>query len=110
MTQIKEIGKRELLNKLFEGTGYTNIAAGTMVQSVAPAAGGSVGFVTPSGRQYTMVDSFLWLEAIDFNLVYTPLKHLGYKIVLNAVGRLFAKCFQLKGLQFTIGLSLQGFR
>ncbi|MDY2650503.1 MAG: hypothetical protein SOV89_05210, partial [Candidatus Egerieousia sp.] len=82
MTQIKEIGKRELLNKLFEGTGYTNIAAGTMVQSVAPAAGqptaaagGSVGFVTPSGRQYTMVDSFLWLEAIDFNLVYTPLKH-----------------------------------
>ena len=85
MTQIKEIGKRELLNKLFEGTGYTNIAAGTMVQSVAPgqpaaaagqpdaAAGGSVGFVTPSGRQYTMVDSFLWLEAIDFNLVYTPL-------------------------------------
>ena len=119
MTQIKEIGKRELLNKLFEGTGYTNIAAGTMVQSVAPAAGqpsaaagqptaaagGSMGFVTPSGRQYTMVDSFLWLEAIDFNLVYTPLKHLGYKIVLNAVGRLFAKCFQLKGLQFTIGLS-----
>ena len=126
MTQIKEIGKRELLNKLFEGTGYTNIAAGTMVQSVAPAAGqpaaatgqptaaagqpaaaagGSVGFVTPSGRQDTMVDSFLWLEAIDFNLVYTPLKHLGYKIVLNAVGRLFAKCSQLKGLQFTIGLS-----
>ncbi|MDY3293958.1 MAG: hypothetical protein SOX79_05460, partial [Candidatus Egerieousia sp.] len=39
MTQIKEIGKRELLNKLFEGTGYTNTAAGTMVQSVAPAAG-----------------------------------------------------------------------
>lgn len=90
MTAIKDIGKAELLGKLFEGTGYTNSTSG---------------FTTPAGSLYTMTDSFLWLEAIDFNLVYTPLKHLGYKIVLNAVGRLYAKCYRLKGLQFTIGLS-----
>lgn len=35
--------------------------------------------------------SFL-MEGVDFNLVYFPLKHLGYKAMTIAVGRIYAQC------------------
>lgn len=38
----------------------------------------------------TLVSTDLLLEGIHFNLVYTPLKHLGYKAVLRAVSDIYA--------------------
>ena len=87
-TQIAEIGKRELLRRLFEGTGFTNrqILAGD------------------SSNQTASINR-LMMEGVDFDLVYTPLKHLGYKSALNAIGPLYAKCYNPKSLSYTLALS-----
>ena len=87
-TQIAEIGKRELIRRLFEGTGYTN--------NTLPMA--------TSGEENATC-SRLMMEGVDFDLIYTPLKHLGYKSALYAMGQLYAKCFQPKSLSYNIALS-----
>jgi thiamine-monophosphate kinase len=38
----------------------------------------------------TLVSTDLLLEGIHFNLVYTPLKHLGYKSVIRAISDIYA--------------------
>lgn len=47
----------------------------------------------------------LLLEGIDFDLVYTPLKHLGYKAILAAVGPIYAAGFSPFQLSLSIALS-----
>ena len=47
----------------------------------------------------------MYLEGIDFNLVYFPLKHLGYKSVVGAVGELYAALAHPKLLNVILGLS-----
>ena len=43
-----------------------------------------------SGRNLILVSTDLMLEGIHFNLVYTPLKHLGYKSVIRAISDIYA--------------------
>lgn len=87
-TQIAEIGKRELIRRLFEGTGYNN--------NQLPTA--------KSGEE-SVICSRLMMEGVDFDLVYTPLKHLGYKSALYAIGPLYAKCYQPESLTYNIAVS-----
>ena len=47
----------------------------------------------------------LLLEGIDFDLVYTPLQHLGYKSVLAVTGPLYAAGFEPFSISVTIALS-----
>ncbi len=88
-TQIAEIGKEELLKRLFEGTGYVN----SELQEVSESA------------CHNVSNAILLLEGVDFDLVYTPLKHLGYKTALLAIGPLYANCHSPKSLAYTLGLS-----
>ena len=88
-TDIKEIGKTELINSLFNNTEYKNIPTQKYLKS-------ATGYIT---------NNKLILEGIDFDLTYTPLKHLGYKTVLLAVGPIYACCYYPKGLSYNIGLS-----
>lgn len=46
--------------------------------------------VINSGDRLTLVSTDLLLEGIHFSLVYTPLKHLGYKAVIRAVSDIYA--------------------
>ena len=46
--------------------------------------------VIDSGEKYTLVSTDLLLEGIHFNLVYFPLKHLGYKAVIRAISDIYA--------------------
>lgn len=88
-TPVSEIGKQGLLERLFEGSGYSN------KETVC---------YTKSSSGYT-TSSKLMLEGIDFDLTYTPLKHLGYKSALLALGNIYAACFQPKGLSCFMALS-----
>ena len=45
------------------------------------------------------------LEGVDFDLVYTPLKHLGYKAVLNVLGEIYAQFRQPLSLSLNLGIS-----
>ena len=46
--------------------------------------------VIDSGNNLTLVSTDLFLEGIHFNLIYTPLKHLGYKVVIRAISDIYA--------------------
>jgi len=46
--------------------------------------------IIDSGDKLTLVSTDILLEGIHFNLVYTPLKHLGYKAVIRAISDIYA--------------------
>jgi thiamine-monophosphate kinase len=46
--------------------------------------------VIDSGERHTLVSTDLLLEGIHFNLIYFPLKHLGYKAVIRAISDIYA--------------------
>ena len=87
-TEIAEIGKQAVLERLFEKSGYTNEQPILLRQK---------GECCNAQK--------LMLEGCDFDLVYTPLKHLGYKAVLNVLGELYASMRQPASLSVVQGLS-----
>lgn len=87
-TEIAQLGKQAVLERLFEGSGYTNTPT-----------------LPTSGRGSVRSAHKLLLEGCDFDLVYTPLKHLGYKTVLCVLGELYAALHQPDGLSVVLGLS-----
>ena len=47
----------------------------------------------------------IFLEGIDFNLVYFPLKHLGYKMITAVTGELYAGLSRPRTLALRLGVS-----
>lgn len=88
-TQISDVGKGALMESLFCESGYVN----RETTSYSKAASGY------------LFSSKLMLEGIDFDLTYTPLKHLGYKSALLALGSIYAGCYTPKGMSYHLGLS-----
>jgi thiamine-monophosphate kinase len=79
---INEFGKFGLVNHL---TKNVIIANRTTVIGI-----GDDSAVIDSGKNLTLVSTDLLLEGIHFNLIYTPLKHLGYKAVIRAISDIYA--------------------
>ncbi|MBR5100058.1 MAG: hypothetical protein IKX34_01990 [Bacteroidales bacterium] len=94
-TEISDIGRQAVLDRLFEGSGYTN-------SPIVPVVGGDG---RDGGVDRGCVAQKLLLEGCDFDLVYTPLKHLGYKAVLCVLGELYAALREPDGLSVALGLS-----
>ena len=87
-TEIAEIGKQAALNRLFEGSGFTN---------EQPIRIREQGACTTAGK--------MLLEGCDFDLVYTPIRHLGYKAVLCVLGEFYAGLQKPVALSVVLGLS-----
>ena len=90
MQDFEQIGRREAIRLLFEGSAFKPFDAGTFV----PEAGSRV-----------VTASRVLLEGIDFDLVYFPLKHLGYKSVALVTGELYAGLAQARSLKAVLGVS-----
>lgn len=90
MQDFSQLGRVEAVKALFEGSGYSPFGP----QAFSPAAGSRI---VQAPR--------LLLEGIDFDLVYFPLKHLGYKAVALAVGELYAALAEPRTLSVNLGLS-----
>ena len=86
-----ELGRVEAIRQLFEGSGYAPFAE--PLRFTSEAGSGSV------------AASRLLLEGTDFNLVYFPLKHLGYKSVISVTGELYAALAHPRSLEVTLGVS-----
>ena len=87
---FKEYGKEEAIVLLFEGTGFDREEKPSF-----EAAPGS-----------TVVNtSRFFLEGIDFDLTYFPLKHLGYKCVAALAGDIYASMAHPRTLSVKLGLS-----
>ena len=87
---FSEIGKIEAIEQLYRLSAYSPVSG----LSYTSAKGGRI---TTAARMY--------LEGIDFNLVYFPLKHLGYKCVIGVVGELYAALARPKLLNVVLGIS-----
>ena len=79
---INEFGKFGLVNHLTKDIQLVNKS------TIAGIGDDSV--VIDSGKSLTLVSTDLLLEGIHFNLIYTPLKHLGYKAVVRAISDIYA--------------------
>lgn len=87
---FSDIGKVEAIDQLYRLSAYHPVPGLTY----SAEKGGKV---HTAARMY--------LEGIDFNLVYFPLKHLGYKCVVGVVGELYATLAHPKLLNVILGIS-----
>ena len=85
------LGRVEAVRQLFEGTGYHPFEEPLFFEAKAGEA------VTTASRTL--------LEGMDFNLVYFPLKHLGYKSVIAVTGELCAVMAVPATLSVVLGIS-----
>lgn len=89
MQDFAQLGRREAIAALFESSPFKPFGV--------PAVEKACGRIVNATR--------LFLEGVDFDLVYFPLKHLGYKCVVAATGALYAEMAQAGTLSISIGLS-----
>ena len=87
---FSEIGKIQAIEQLYRLSAYNPVSG----LSYTSAKGGRI---TTASRMY--------LEGIDFNLVYFPLKHLGYKCVVGVTGELYASLAAPRLLNVVLGIS-----
>jgi len=81
-TPIAKLGKYGLIDHLTKDARHLNKSSVSLI--------GDDSAIIDSGNSYSLVTSDLLLEGIHFNLVYTPLRHLGYKSVVRAVSDIYA--------------------
>lgn len=95
-TPINNFGKFGLIER---------ITARTIIRNKSSVTGvGDDSAVIYNGDNLMLVSTDLLLEGIHFNLVYTPLRHLGYKAVIRAISDIYA----MNGIpgQVLIGLGI----
>ena len=95
--QIAELGEFALIDRLNEGVSLVNAATLT-------AAGDDCAVMAyPATRVLATTD--LMLEGIDFDLVYTPLRHLGYKAAMAGMSNIYAMNGTPRQLLVGLGVS-----
>lgn len=87
-TEISSIGRQALLSRLFEGSGFVN------GRGCAFSGDGDFGTVHK-----------VFMEKVDFDLTYNPLRHLGHKLSLNVIGELYAGMYSPVGMDVVVALS-----
>lgn len=87
---FSDIGKVEAIASLYEGTPFKPFE--------------KISFET-SGRSIIVSSSAMLQEGLDFDLVYFPLKHLGYKSVVAVTGELYAQMAHPAALSLILGVS-----
>lgn len=88
---FSDIGKIEAIKLLFEESSFKQ-ADGTSY-----LCGEKGGVIRTASK--------LWLEGIDFDLTYFPLKHLGYKSVVGTVGEIYASLARPQSISVRLGIS-----
>lgn len=81
-TPVVNFGKFGLIDHITEKVVLQN-------KSTVSAAGDDSAIID-SRKNLTLASTDLLLEGIHFNLIYTPLKHLGYKAVIRAISDIYA--------------------
>ena len=94
---IDELGKYGLIEHLTSG--FKKFHKSTI------AGPGDDSAIISGGKENCLVSTDLTLEGIHFNLVYTPLKHLGYKAVIRAISDIYAMNGKPEQLMVSVGIS-----
>lgn len=96
-TPISEFGKFSLINHITKKgkPGNTSTVCGI----------GDDAAIIDSMGLLTLVSTDLLLEGIHFNLIYTPLKHLGYKLVIRGISDIYAMNGDPEQILVSLGIS-----
>lgn len=86
-----DLGRVQAIKELFDGTGYEPFGEPLWIQTQKESVVTNV--------------SKVFLEGMDFDLVYFPLKHLGYKAVVGVTGELYAVRSNPQTLSIVLGIS-----
>ncbi|MBN1107648.1 MAG: thiamine-phosphate kinase [Bacteroidales bacterium] len=100
-TPLSDLGKYGLIDHLCS---ELKISHKSTVRGVGDDA-----TVIDNGNRYTLVSTDLLLEGIHFNLIYSPLKHLGYKAVIRAMSDIFAMNGTPSQVLIALGISSRFF-
>ncbi len=87
-TEISSLGKAKMLSMLFEGSGFINGAGRCF-----------------SGRKNYATVHKLFMEGVDFDLTYTPMKLLGRRISMNVIGGLYSSLHSPVAMDFAVAVS-----
>jgi len=82
LTEISQLGEFVLISKL---TNFNHIKHKSTIKAIGDDAA-----VIERSNKETVVTTDLMVEGIHFNLMYTPLKHLGYKAVIVNLSDIYA--------------------
>ena len=97
INSLKELGKVGLID---------HIKSKVKLENDSSIIGiGDDAAIIDSGQLQTVVSTDLLLEGIHFNLIYSPLKHLGYKAVIRAISDIYAMNATPKQILISLGLS-----
>lgn len=96
-TPISEFGKYRLINHI---TGETRTKNRSTVLGIGDDAA-----IIDFGKNLTLVSTDMFLEGIHFNLIYTPMKHLGYKAVIRAISDIYAMNGKPQQIFISLGVS-----
>ena len=88
--RFSDLGRVEAIARLYEGTPYKPFEENS--------------FET-SGKSQILTKARTFIEGIDFDLTYFPLKHLGYKCVTAVTGELYASFSHPRALEIRLGIS-----
>lgn len=88
---FSELGRVEAIRQLFEGTPYKPFEEPLYLEA--------------KPRDCVTTATKLLSEGVDFNLVYFPLKHLGFKSVVEVTGELYAVMSTPSTLSVVLGVS-----
>jgi hypothetical protein len=88
--RFSDLGRVEAIARLYEGTSFKPFNSGC--------------FET-SGKSFISSHARTFIEGIDFDLTYFPLKHLGYKCMTAVTGELYADFAHPRTADVRLGIS-----
>ena len=80
---IQSVGREGLINQITSYESHTN-------QSTVKGVGDDAAVLKTDGKKYTLLSADTFVEGVHFDITYTPLHHLGYKIVSSAISDIYA--------------------
>ncbi len=80
---IQSLGRKELINELMENSTVQK-------ESVIKGVGDDAAVLSCKDGVYSLLSSETFMEGVDFDLTYTPLNHLGYKVASSAISDIYA--------------------
>src|SRR6187549_3161842 len=96
-TEISSLGEFGLIDHLTKNNETKNT-------STVLSVGDDAAVIDHFGRQ-TLISTDLLVEGIHFDLMYTPLKHLGYKSVIVNISDIYAMNATPTQILLSVGIS-----
>ncbi|HCX98751.1 MAG TPA: thiamine-phosphate kinase [Bacteroidales bacterium] len=96
-TELHELGEFKLIDVLTQDIKLTN-------SSTVKGVGDDAAVIDPLGKQVVVTTDYL-LEGIHFDIIYHPLKHLGYKAIMVNLSDVYAMNARPTQVTTSIGVS-----